>query len=361
MIFDKILKPGTYKSFPDSASVTWQAPSNIALIKYWGKKEGQIPANASLSFTLSKSLTETSVHFEKRSRPDASVSFDFLFEGEVKADFKPKLNTFFQRIQPYLPFVNDYHMRIESENTFPHSSGIASSASGMAALALCLVEFESQLDPENAADRNKKASFIARLGSGSACRSIEGPIVHWGQHADLEGSSDYVGNLYKGEVSPVFHSFKDIILIVEEGQKMVSSTEGHNLMNGHPYASSRFQQAADNLSELLNILASGDLHAFADLVELEALSLHAMMMSSSPSYLLMKPNTLNIISRIREYRKESGIPVCFTLDAGANVHMLYPGSEDEKVLQFIKNQLVGYCQNGKYICDEVGSGATKIR
>ena len=352
--------PGSYAANLSKGETSWQAPSNIALVKYWGKHQGQIPANASLSFTLSNSITKTSVSFQRKSEGhDRSFSFEFLFHGAEKKSFHPKLLTFFERVEKYLPFLRDYHLKITSENSFPHSSGIASSASGMAALASCLVDFEDALQPENKSA--SKPSFIARLGSGSACRSIEGPVVHWGKHPELPGSSDLVGTAYTGDVHPVFRSYRDTILIVEEGVKAVSSSEGHRLMDGHPFAEKRFDQAAKNLAALLPILASGDLSAFSELVELEALSLHAMMMTSTQSYLLMQPNTLEVINRVRQFRTQTGNPLCFTLDAGANVHLLYPAAEEEIILQFIKSELIGYCQDGAYICDQVGTGASKIR
>ena len=110
------------------------------------------------------------------------------------------------------------------------------------------------------------------------------------------------------------------------------------------------------MQEIGGVLANGELDRFIALVELEALTLHAMMMSSSPYFMLMKPNTLAIMECIWQYRRETQVPLCFTLDAGANVHVLYPNEYKEKVLQFIKNELVAYCENGQYICDQVGTG-----
>ena len=131
-------------------------------------------------------------------------------------------------------------------------------------------------------------------------------------------------------------------------------------MHGHPYAQQRFAQAHENLCELKDVLISGDIEAFIKIVESEALTLHSMMMASMPYFILMKPNTLEIINRIWMFRKETNIPVCFTLDAGANVHVLYPQNNKEKVLEFIKNELVAYCQNSQYICDEIGNGAKQL-
>lgn len=111
---------------------------------------------------------------------------------------------------------------------------------------------------------------------------------------------------------------------------------------------------------MVSILKNGDLNKFVALVESEALTLHAMMMTSMPYFILMKPNTLEIINKIWNFRKDTGSRVCFTLDAGANVHVLYPENETADVMEFIKNELVAYCQNGQYICDQIGLGAKKM-
>ncbi len=351
----------SFDSFHDGRSVSTQAPSNIALVKYWGKYDNQIPANPSISFTLSKCATTTNVKYSLLEKTSTAVSFEFLFEGNPKPSFEPKLKDYFNRISAYVPFLNQYHLRIDSKNTFPHSSGIASSASAMAALSLCLLEIEKSLNPSiSKTYYNQKASFLARLGSGSACRSIEGPIVSWGKHREIKQSSDLFGTPFEENVHEVFQDYRDTILLVHKGQKQVSSTVGHKLMDNHPYASSRFDHAHQNLSEIIQVLTSGDLKRFIEIVENEALTLHAMMMTSIPYFILMKPNTLAIIERIWRFRGETETPLCFTLDAGANVHLLYPSKSEKKVLQFIKNELVVYCENGQYICDQVGTGAKLI-
>lgn len=150
-------------------------------------------------------------------------------------------------------------------------------------------------------------------------------------------------------------------MLIDKGEKQVSSTVGHDLMNGHPYAEQRFQQAHNHMEKLKSILASGDLNAFIDLMESEALTLHAMMMTSNPYFILMKPNTLEVLNKIWEFRKETGLHISFTLDAGANVHVLYPESEKAPILKFIESELVAFCKNGDYICDQVGFGANQIQ
>ena len=355
--------PKAYSQNIEEGSFTWSAPSNIAIVKYWGKIEGdspQIPANPSVSFTLNHCKTITTIAFSKKGNQD-SFSFDLLFEGKPKEEFKPKIQKFFERIAIYMPFLKEYYFIIDTQNTFPHSSGIASSASGMAALAMNLMSVEKALNPKMTDDYfYQKASFIARLGSGSACRSVKGEVVVWGNHANIKGSSDLFGVEFPYTIHDNFKNFQDTILLVDKGEKQVSSTVGHDLMHNHPFAERRFIQAHENLDKLSRVFESGNLEEFITIVESEALTLHSMMMTSIPYFILMKPNTLEIINAIWTYRNKTKIPVCFTLDAGANVHVLYPENVKEIVLQFIKDELVGYCQNGQYICDEIGKGSQLI-
>jgi diphosphomevalonate decarboxylase len=355
MLTEKDFITTSYNSI-ESAIYEWSAPSNIALVKYWGKKKNQIPANPSISLTLNNCKTITKLEVVKKLENN-SFSFDLLFEGKPKEDFKPKIQKFFERIEKYCPFLKEYHFKIDTLNTFPHSSGIASSASGMAALAMNIMSLEKAINPTITDEYfYSKASFLARLGSGSACRSIKGEVVVWGNHIEINGSS----NLFGVEFSDIHSNFKkyqDTILLVDKGEKQVSSTVGHDLMHNHPYAERRFAQAHENLSQIKSILSLGNITEFIKIVESEALTLHAMMMTSIPYFILMKPNTLEIINKIWKFRNETQIPVCFTLDAGANVHVLYPENVKEKVLQFIQDELVGYCQNGQYICDKIGNGA----
>jgi diphosphomevalonate decarboxylase len=344
----------------ESGAFEWSAPSNIALVKYWGKKEHQIPANPSISFTLKNCKTITQLAFEKKQNQD-TFSFDLLFEGKPKEDFKPKIQKFLERIEIYCPYLKDYHFTIDTQNTFPHSSGIASSASGMAALAMNIMSLEKELNPSMTDEYFfQKASFLARLGSGSACRSVKGSVVVWGKHLEIIGSSDLFGVEFPSQLHPIFNNYQDTILLVDKGEKQVSSTVGHDLMHNHPFAEQRFAQAHHNLSAIKSVLENGNLEQFIQIVESEALTLHAMMMTSMPYFILMKPNTLEIINKIWKFRNETKIPVCFTLDAGANVHVLYPENVRVETLQFIQDELVGYCQNGQYICDEIGLGSQQL-
>ncbi|MGV6845558.1 MAG: diphosphomevalonate/mevalonate 3,5-bisphosphate decarboxylase family protein [Lutibacter sp.] len=338
--------------------ITCQSPSNIALVKYWGKEANQIPKNPSISFTLDACFTQTKISFSKKEKESENFDFDVYFEGHLKEDFKPKIQLFFERIETYLPFLKSYYFKIETRNSFPHSSGIASSASGLSALALCLMQLEKKMNPNISHEYLiKKTSFLARLGSGSASRSVEGPVVIWGPHPKIAGSSDLYGVKPGFKVHRNFKNYHDTILLVDVGEKQVSSTIGHGLMNNHPFAKERFSQANQNINALIDILQNGNLIEFINLVESEALTLHAMMLTSNPYFILMKPNTLKIIEKIWDFRKETNCPICFTLDAGANVHILFPENEKERVNNFITSKLLKYCYKNHYICDRIGLGA----
>jgi diphosphomevalonate decarboxylase len=352
---DFISKKDQYNNQVQSGSITYSSPSNIALVKYWGKKPIQIPANPSISFTLSNCKTTTTLLFQKTIASD-TVEFDVFVDDKIENSFRPKIEKFFQLVRSYLPFISDYKFEIRTSNTFPHSSGIASSASGMSAIALCLCRFEAHLDASVSKENElKKASFIARIGSGSACRSVFGGLVAWGKSESIEGSSDIYGVKFD-QAHPVFRNYQDTVLLVDKGEKIVSSSVGHGLMENHPYAKTRFEQAPINLALLKSTLIEGNLTLFNEIVESEALTLHAMMMTSNPYFMLFKPNTVEIIQKVWKFREQSKLHLSITLDAGANVHLLYPEAEKEAILRFINDELVGLCQNGQYICDKVGTG-----
>ena len=360
----------------EKGSITCQAPSNIALVKYWGKKDIQIPQNTSISFTLSHCKTTTTLNYVAKANTSSTFDFEVYLDGQRQKDFEPKIAKFFERISTYVPFLKQYIFKIETSNSFPHSSGIASSASGLSALALCLTKLESKLIASAQVEQNnfedtkisskftdeyfaEKTSFLARLGSGSAARSTEGPMMIWGRHNQIEASSNLFA-VKHDDIHSVFKDYQDTILLIDKGEKQVSSTVGHDLMHNHPFAKQRFEQAQDNMVSLLKVLKNGDLNTFITIVESEALTLHAMMMTSHPYFVLMKPNTLQIINKIWAFRKATNLNLCFTLDAGANVHLLYPKNESEQTLKFIKEQLATYCINKEYLIDSVGDGASVV-
>ena len=341
-----------------NGSSSWESPSNIALIKYWGKYRNQLPKNPSVSFTLSRSKTVTKVRYRPKIKGDKK-NYSFSFNSSEKKSFHEKIDKFFFRVQKYIPAIKDHFFEIESKNTFPHSSGIASSASSMSSLALCLMDFEKKINQNISKSYFlKKASFLARLGSGSASRSIQGPIVSWGQSEFYNNSSQLFGTPLN-KISEVFKSYQDSILIIDKKEKKISSSLGHELMESNPYAEKRFFQANKNMGIIKSIFSSGDVKNFIKIVESEALSLHAMMMTSYPSFILIKPNTLSVIDKVIKFRNSTSVPICFTLDAGSNVHLLYPKINFNRVQSFIDSELLKFCESKKFINDEVGNGAKK--
>ena len=339
--------------------VGWQSPSNIALVKYWGKKGRQIPQNPSISFTLSECCTETFVQYEKAEH----FGFQFFFEGKENPAFGAKIEKFLLENQSFFPFINQLNLKVESRNTFPHSSGIASSASSMSAFVMCLLEIERSLSLSKGRPIDmvlRKASYFSRLASGSACRSVYPKMALWGVTEAYNGSSDEYAVPLENDIHPVFKTFRDSILIVSSEKKSVSSRAGHGLMEGNPYAPARYAQANENIKNLLTALKSGDLDTFINITESEALQLHALMMCSNPSFILMKPNTLRIIEMVRNFRNETQIPLCFTLDAGPNVHLLYPETAAENVGYFVESKLIDYCADNQWIIDKVGDGPKKL-
>ncbi len=338
------------QDFKTEGKVSAKCSSNIALIKYWGKKDVQIPMNPSLSFTLNNSYTSSELIFKPKNSEEFLVNV--YLDNQLNELFVPRIYTFFDRIEEFIPFLRNYEFDIITHNTFPHSSGIASSASGMGALALCLVEMEEKFGTNfTKEEKLKKASFLARLGSGSACRSLYPGLSVWGESEFVEGSSDLYAIPYPYEIHEIFRNFQDTILLIDEGQKKVSSSVGHKLMENHPYAKQRFSSANENLSKIIHAIEKGDLKEFGAIVEHEALSLHAMMFTSFPSFILMKPGTIAVIEKVRDFRAQTSANLYFTLDAGANVHLLYPENEKKLCMDYIENELKPFCAKGKVIND----------
>lgn len=345
------------KSIESQIKVKWRCPSNIAIVKYWGKKGIQIPCNSSLSLTLSNSYTEVEVELVEKTSDD-QVQLTYFFENEINEKFGARVAKFLEDNSSYFPFLAKNAIVIHSTNSFPHSAGIASSASAFGAISLALLDISYELEnKEKDTEFYNIASNLARLGSGSASRSMFANYAMWGENNKIPKSSNEHA-VEITDIHPTFQSMKDAILIVEDEPKKVSSSVGHSLMNNHPYAENRFKQANERTADLIEILKSGDMDAFIHMSESEALTLHAMMMCSQDYYLLVKPGTITAIERLMEFRKTTGVPVCFTLDAGPNVHVLYPAAYEEQVENFIQNELKDTYK--KVIYDKGGSGPTKM-
>ena len=349
--------PGQTAPAASLSEVTWESPSNLAIVKYWGKHGQQLPRNASISMTLSEALTRTRLRW----REGTGKLARFTVEGTESPAFAERVEKYLRSMRGELPWLERFDFEIETANTFPHSSGIASSASGMSALALCLGSVAASIGvlPEDGPAYRRVVSHWARLGSGSAARSVCGPWMVWGK-TEAFADTHHEHAMYVEGHDPLFDTMRDAILIVSAGKKAVSSTAGHALMESHPHAAQRFANAERRMGELAQIMRSGDVDGFLAIAEAEALELHALMMTSSPPYLLMTPDTLAILHAVRRFREETGTSVGFSLDAGPNVHLLYPESAESAVHTFIEEELRSRCVDGRVLFDRAGTGPRKL-
>ena len=341
----------------DNFKVAWQSPSNIALVKYWGKKEGQLPASPSLSMTLEKAITRTQVNV-LADQPEKGL---VLLNGTTDHPFLPKMRQFFEWMISQAPVLSKITLSVTTENSFPHSTGIASSASGMSAFALCLISIASAIQGLEAdeAGTMSMASFASRMGSGSACRSLYPGFSAWGATPFLSGSSDEFATPISEFVHPEMLLLRDAILVISASQKSLPSTMGHQSMNGHPFFAGRITQAGKNMEDTLAALSANDFEKLGMIAENEALTLHALIMSANPGTILLKPATVEVIHRVQEARK-NGLPLFFTLDAGANVHVLYQAGSALAVEKFIMESLQPLCENGRVIFDCCGPGPKQL-
>lgn len=345
-----------------SGQMGWQSPANIALVKYWGKHPVQLPMNPSVSFVLKESVVRIRMGYSIDPADQFNLNA-FTLNGNENPAFADRIADYLRSLAGFFPFLAHARLNITSESTFPHSAGIASSAAAFSALALCICQIDAIIREEPVDDETffRKASEMARLGSGSACRSVYDGFTLWGETTEVHGSSDeYAIRLDDQFIHKAFSSIRDSVLIVDNSTKKVSSSAGHTLMDQHPYRPARIKQAEMNLIKLLTTLRNGDIQTFGEIIENEALSLHGLMLSSNPGYILMHPHTINILNKIREFRQANQSQVYFTLDAGPNVHLIYPEKETKAVTSLIQNELAGYCQNRQWIDDALGNGPCMI-
>lgn len=295
------------------------AGSNIALIKYWGNSDAalRIPTNNSLSMTLDTAQTTTTVIFAPEFTAD-----ELILNG------KPAAATAVARASTHLDHIRQrggvaWRGHVVSHNSFPTGAGIASSASGFAALTV------AACGALGLAADHAELSRLARLGSGSACRSIDGGFVEWqagGRHADS----------FAAPIAPPEHwDLVDVIAIVAAAEKDVSSTQGHALAPTSPYFQARLGELQLNLQRVRAAIFARDLAALGEHIEAEAISLHVMMMTSRPSILYWTEGTIALMHALRRWRR-AGIEAYFTMDAGPNVHIITERSTVPALLEKLK-------------------------
>jgi diphosphomevalonate decarboxylase len=292
------------------STATAQAFANIAFIKYWGNREHtlRLPSNGSISMNLDGLYTRTMVSFQP------SLPFDELIINgrEVTG---PGLD----RISYILDIIRgmaNIHERVEviSENNFPSGAGIASSASAFAALALAGSTAAGLKLSE------QELSRLARRGSGSASRSIPGGFVEW-QIGDSDEDS-FAFSI----AEPDHWNLVDCVAIVSAAHKKTGSTEGHRIAGTSPLQAARVADAPRRLDICRKAILERDFNTFASIIELDSDMMHAVMMTSTPALHYWKPASLDVMNCVRQWRME-GIPVCYTVDAGPNIHVICPDTE----------------------------------
>ena len=294
------------------------APSNIAFIKYWGRKDEilRLPENGSISMNLSDLLTTTTVEFNPDFKKDLIIINDKKEEGEGSRVVKH-----LDRIRKLVKI--NYRAKVVSQNNFPTGTGLSSSASGFAALTVAGAKAAGLNLSE------KELSILARQGSGSACRSIPDGFVEW-----LDGDTNetsYAVSLYPHS----YWDIVDVVTIVSKNKKDVSTTEGQKLAGSSPFFPLRLERINERIKLIKKYLKEKDFKNFGELIEQEALELHAIMLTSSPSLIYWLPGTLKVMHAVKRWREE-GLQVYFTVNTGQDIHLICQKKDIEKVVRKAK-------------------------
>lgn len=293
------------------------SPSNIAFVKYWGKKDEvlRLPENASFSMTLDDVIsTKTTVEFSQE------LENDIVFINGKQVDGKKasKVSKHLDRVRQ-MSGVN-FKARVDSINTFPSGTGISSSASGFAALSVAASK-AAGLDLSEA-----ELSILARQGSGSACRSIPGGFVEWMDGNTSESSYSTT------RFAPDHWDLMDIVAVVSEGVKDVSSTEGQTMAGSSPFYQTRLMGMAQKIELVKDLIAKKDFTQLGEsIIEPEALELHAIMLTSRPSLIYWTEGTLRLMKLVKSWRKE-GLEVYFTVNTGQDTHLICQQKDEQKVI-----------------------------
>jgi len=288
-----------------SKSATAVAHPNIAFIKYWGNKDQKlrIPMNGSISMTLEGLETRTKVAFYPEMERDQLTINGKTIHGEGLE----RVSRFLERVRRWSG--NPEYAQVTSQSNFPMGSGIASSASAFAALSLAASTAAGLSFTE------RELSRLARTGSGSACRSIPGGFVEW--QAGTEHENSYAFSI----AGPEHWDLVDLVAVISTQPKETGSTEGHKLAPTSPLQDARVSDAPRRLNLCRSAILERDFEAFARVVEQDSNMMHAVMMTSQPPLFYWQPGTVRMIRKVKRWRKK-GLPVCSTIDAGPNVHVL---------------------------------------
>jgi diphosphomevalonate decarboxylase len=287
-------------------SSTAIAHPNIAFIKYWGNKnhELRIPSTDSISMNLGNLTTRTTVVFDKKIKNDR-----LTLNGEkIKGIGLDRVTNLLDKVREMSQI--SFYADVTSENTFPMGSGIASSASGFAALSLAATSAAGLSLAEI------ELSRIARVGSGSASRSIPSGFVEWYQGTDHESSFS------ESIALPDHWALVDCIAVIGYAHKAISSADGHMIADTSPLQKVRVSDAPRRMDICRQAILNRDFLQFAEIVELDSNMMHAVMMTSSPNLIYLEPASLAIMQAVKTWRANEGLELCYTIDAGPNVHVI---------------------------------------
>ncbi|MBU1085205.1 MAG: diphosphomevalonate decarboxylase [Candidatus Beckwithbacteria bacterium] len=301
--------------------VKTKSPANIAFIKYWGKTNprARVPQNNSISMCLSEMFSECEVEFRDDLKKD---EINFVGEKVVKKKEIERIVEVLDRVRKL--GKTKLRARVVTKNNFPKATGIASSASGMSALTLAAL---SSLGIKMS---QRELSKLSRLASGTACRSISDGFVEWvkGENAD----SSYAKQLFM----PDYWQICDVVAIVTKEMKKVSSTEGHALAETSPFYETRLRGMDKKIKEIKRAMKEKNFSEFGKIIEAEALSMHAVCITSVPSIIYWNKTTLTIIKKVMEWRKGGEIESYFTIDAGPSVHVICREKDSKKIAQRLR-------------------------
>lgn len=303
---------------------TAQAHSNIALVKYWGKGDEKLrlPVNSSAAIALDNLTTTTTVEF----RDDLTVDQVELLGDGFEAGEVEKVSKHLDRVREMAKI--NLKAKVVSRNGFPKAAGMASSASGFAALSVAATG-AAGLDLSE-----KELSILARQGSGSASRSVPGGVSVW--HAGTSSETSYAERIDYLK----WWDLRVLLVMAEDTSvKKVGSTEGMALAVTSPYFKTAVEEAEKDIERLKEAMKKDDWRAFGKVIEDECFRLHMLCMTTTPNILYWRGITVEVFQKLLKIR-EDGVEAFFTVDAGPHVHVVCQGKDVEEVKKSL-NELSG--------------------
>ncbi|MBT3249694.1 MAG: diphosphomevalonate decarboxylase [Candidatus Pacebacteria bacterium] len=307
--------------------ITYKASTDIALIKYWGKKDEQlrIPENDSFSIVIDGIYTITTVEFKTDLDRD-----EVTIDGEQQLKEVNRVSKYLDRFRE-LANIKTF-AKVVSESNFPRSTGLSSTGSAFAALTYAATAaLELDLD-------QKELSILARQASGTACRCVCGGFVQW--HGGKSSSDSYSETIF-----PADHwDLRDIVVVVDDKAKQISSTAGHKTAQTSPFYLTRQKNLPSKMKLLQEYVENRDFTQLGELIEAEALEFHSILLTSQPPLLMWQPGTVEVMKTVQALR-QSGVEAYFSLNTGFNLHVLTLPEHEEVVaaelskLKLVKNTI----------------------